>query len=1085
MSDRYFYDLFCKILHKNRLKPCVLSLLALMAAVLLSPAAWGDTEKADFSIHLFQNGLPVADAELFISSDSFEKTSPKMIFDSMPSTFSWRVDEDSSIKTNSNGSVAGKLPPGTYHMTIKTKDQKFAFDLPLRPAENAQILITFYTNKKKPLLNIESSVAGTIAGSDMPVEEIRDEGEGTITVQVLSAETEKPIKDVQVFLSGSRQKLRTDEKGRVTAAIPVGGYSVSLLHSAYSSQTQDDVKIDKSKDTHLTFKLTPAGIELAEYVVLEPFLAGTIASVIEEQKTSSAVTTILGAEQFSRSGDSDVASALKRASGLTLVGGQFVFIRGLGERFSTTLVNGAAIPSPDATRRVVPLDLFPTSILESVMVQKTYSADRQGEFAGGTLEMRTHGIPDAFFFNFNAQIGFNDNATFLNGLTYKGGGTDFLSYDDGARALPDSIGDATENGKTIQPATVFNPDGFSPAEIETFGEDLSGVWDVTKNKRGPDAGFQTSVGDSFALGNFRLGYMAAGGWKQEFRTQNEINREFAASGNSDNSLRLTRDFDVRRSLQEVQLNGYLATEAQYKDNHRLFTKTMFLRQSFDEARIDQGFTDAETADIRRTKLKFFSNQLLMQQVGGDHRFDWLKDLSINWLYTHATANRDEPKTRDYRYDADAQGNFSFSRRADSNQVLYADLEDKDQSWRMDAKLPFQFFTDYKLSLGSGFITQKKNRESSIQRFNYFPAGPDARRPAVLSQPSLEDILQPAFIGTNGFQLRDVTRPTDSYNASQDLLSYYGKMDLSLYDKVNLTGGLRWEDNDQFVETFQNVANANQPIITKIKRIDTLPSATATWFISDRQQLRAGFSQTLSRPDFRELSPAPFTDISTNQETIGNPDLKQTDITNYDVRWEYYLSPNENILASFFWKDLTNPIELVALPGTAGLNTFQNTDKATIYGFEFEWLKGLGVIHRHLQNFYVGGNYTWSDSNVELNAKNLEAQTTSKRRLQGHSSQIFNFQIGYDNPAWKTQATLLYNIASKRIVAAGVLGAPDKYEQPFHQLDFVISQNLYKGLSMQATMQNLLDDDVLIKQGDEVTRQFRRGRTFKLNFRFAY
>ena len=1064
------------------IKPYVFSVLVLMAIVLISPPAWGDDEKAEFSIHLFQNGLPIADAELSITSEAYEKTNPKLIFEAIPSTFSWRADGDSSIKTNSNGSVAGKLPHGYYHMTIKTKDQEFAFDLPLRRAENAQILITFYDNQKKPLLNIESSVAGTIAGSDATVEARRDQGEGTITLQVLSAETQKPVKDVQVFLSGLKQKLRTDEQGRITATVPAGSYSVSLLHSAYSSQTLDEVKIESEQSADLSFKLTPAGVELAEYVVLEPHLAGSIASVIEEQRASSAVATILGAEQFSRSGDGDAASALRRASGLTLVGGQFIFIRGLGERFSTTLVNGAAVPSPDATRRVVPLDLFPTNILESVIVQKTYSADRPAEFAGGTVELRTRGIPDAFFFNLNLQTGINDNTTFRDGLTYKGGGTDFTSYDDGARALPDSIADATKNGGTIQPASVFNPNGFTPTQIEKFGEDLSGVWDVNRKKRGPDTGLQASMGDSFSLGDFRLGYIAAAGWKQEFRKQNEVNREFVAADTGDGSLRKIQDFDMQRSLREVQLTGYAGTELQYKDNHRVFAKTMFLRQAFDEARISQGFTDAETSDIRRTRLKFFSNQLLMNQVGGEHQFDWLKDLSINWLYTNATANRDEPKTRDYRFDSDNQGNYFFAQRADNNQIMYANLVDKDQSWRVDGKLPLQLSTNYKVTVSSGFINQSKTRDSGIQRFNYFPVGPDGFNPAVFAQSSLESILRPQHIGANGFQLRDITRPTDKYSASQNLFSYYGKMDWMFYDRVNISGGLRWEDNDQKVDTF---TLNNKPTTARLNRIDMLPSTVATFFLTDKQQLRAGFSQTLSRPDFRELSSAPFTDINTNQETVGNPNLKQTSITNWDLRWEYYLSPTENIFAGFFWKDLTKPIELVAVPGSAGLNTYQNTDKAKIYGFELELLKKLDFVHPVLQNFYIGGNYTWSASNVQLNAQNLMAQTTNDRPLQGHSAQIFNFQIGYDNPTWKTQATLLYNISSKRIMAAGVLGAPDKYEQPVHQLDFVLSQNLYKGLSMQASMQNLLDDDIRITQGDEITRQFRRGRFFNLSVRLAY
>lgn len=1050
-------------------------MLAVVLVALASPAAWADDEKAEFSLHLFQEGLPIADAELIISSESFDKSTAKLIFEAIPATYTWKAG-DAPLKTNPNGSIAGKLPAGIYQFTIKTGTREFIFDLPLRPAENAEILVTFFPSKRKPLLNIESSIAGTMAGTDADKTISSDQGEGAIKVRVVSAETGKPIKDAQVFLSGSKQKLRTDEQGQVMATVPAGRYSVSLLHNAYSSQTQDEVDIKNAQTTDLSFKLTPAGVELAEYVVLEPHLAGTVASVIEEQRTATSVATVLGAEQFSRAGDSDAASALRRASGLTLVGGQFIFIRGLGERFSTTLVNGAAIPSPDPTRRVVPMDLFPTNILESVLVQKTYSPDRQAEFAGGTVELRTRGIPDAFFFNLNLQAGVNDNTTFQDGLTYKGGGADFTSYDDGARALPDSLSDVIKDGN-LQPASAFNPNGVTPGQLERIGENLSGVWDVNRNKRGPDTGFQASMGDSFSYGDFRLGYITAAGWKQEFRKQNEINREFASS-----RLIETQDLDVQRSLREVAVTGYAATELEYKDTHRLFAKTMFLRQSVDEARISQGFVDSETTELRRTRLRFFSNQLLMNQFGGEHRLDWLKDFTINWLYTDATANRDEPKTRDYRYDLSAQtGQYIFSQRADSNVITFADLVDKDQSWRLDGKLPLQLSPFHHLTLTGGFITQNKSRDASANRFSYFRFGPDASNTAITSQPSVESILQPQHIGANGFQLRDVTRLSDQYTATQNLFAYYGKLDLLSYDRVNITGGLRWEDNDQKVNTFLR----SLPTTAQLNRIDMLPSVVATFFITDKQQLRAGFSQTLSRPDFRELSSAPFFDMNTNQETVGNPLLKQTAITNWDLRWEYYLSPTENIFAGFFWKDLTNPIELVAQPGTGALNTYQNAAKANVYGFEWEILKKLDFVHPTLQNFYVGGNYTWSQSNVELTAQNLIAQTTNNRPLQGHSEHIVNFQLGYDNPKWKTQATLLYNVSSKRIMAAGVQTAPDKYEQPYHQLDFVFSQNLYKGLSMQASAQNILDDDVLILQGDEISRQFRRGRFFNLSVRLAY
>ena len=269
----------------------------------------------------------------------------------------------------------------------------------------------------------------------------------------------------------------------------------------------------------------------------------------------------------------------------------------------------------------------------------------------------------------------------------------------------------------------------------------------------------------------------------------------------------------------------------------------------------------------------------------------------------------------------------------------------------------------------------------------------------------------------------------------------------------------------------------ESVKSEVDRTDMLPAVAATWFITDKQQLRAGFSQTISRPDFRELSPAPFTDPDNDQETIGNPNLKQTDITNWDLRWEYYMSASENFSLGFFYKDFTNPIEKVTLPGSAGLLTYQNADASTLLGIEVELLKNLDFIHPKMEEFYIGSNYTWSQSTVELNEKNTEAQTSTNRPLQGHSPHIFNLQFGYDNPDWGTRATLLYNFVAESIVSVGLLGAPDKYLQPINQLDLIASQDVNDWLSFQLKMKNLINPLVEVKQGDEVTRSFKRGREF--------
>ncbi len=1017
-------------------------------------------ESADYTIYVFQNGKPVKDVVL-------------------------KMEDEVISSTDRDGHIRGAVPVGSHRLTLQRPSANAAvyeLDYRFKNRELVRFIVAFESAKAEPSVDIESS------HQDLTVDEQADKKQpaaqvfGQLSGVVTSAESLKPVENAQVFVSGLNEQVRTDTQGQFSLDhVPVGEYSVSILHPAYNSKTTENVNVLADTPQHLTIKLTPVGVDLPEYVVLEPHIAGSIASIMDEQRNTSAVSNVLGTEQIARAGDSDVASALKRASGLTLVNGKFVFIRGLGERYSSTLVNGASVPSPDPTRRVVPLDLFPTSVLDSVMIQKSYSSDRPGEFAGGTIELRTRSIPDNFFFNLSGKIGGTEGTTFTEGLGYEGGDTDSLGFDDGTRDLPDSIAQAIKGGVVLKPKTRFNPDGISEEEFEQFGEDLSNIWDLESRYIGPDGRIEASMGDVFEYGDFSFGYLSAVRWNEEWNIQDEIRREYATSNDG---LLLTRDMTVDRTLHEIQMNGYLALEANYTENHKLFGKLLELRQTEDEAKIEQGFTDAETTDVRRYQLEWIENELFNRQAGGQHKFPELfgaefLDLQLDWLYTRSRATRKAPDERRYRYDEMIDGSYSFSRRADSNQTIYGDLEDDDESWRLDVQLPVRADENFDFTLKGGFIDQSRVRYSEIRRFDFTTYGPDSRDPNILALDSLEKILIPDYIGTNGFQLRESTRPTDNYTATQDLFSYYGQLDLNIFDTLKINGGVRWEDNNQVVTTFDLSSPNKEPVQSQLKQLDMLPGVAGTWVISDSQQLRASWSETLSRPDFRELSSAPFTDPVNDRETVGNPDLMQTEITSFDVRWEYYFSPKENFSMGYFWKELINPIEKVFVPGSGGLLTYQNAEMAEVFGFEIEWLKHLDFIHPELENFYFGGNYTWSQSDVILTPENLLAQTSAQRPLQGHSKYVINAQFGYDNPDTGTTATVLYNTAAKRIVEVGLLGAPDKYEQPFHQLDLVFRQRVNDHLQFNIKLKNLLDDTVEVMQGNEISRSYQRGREYSL------
>lgn len=1014
-------------------------------------------EPAEVSIYLFQEGRPQSEVEL-------------------------TVDGRRSLSSDRDGAIYFSAEPGAHRLSFSRAGKSLLiYELTVAAGENIRLFISLFADGREPLVEVESSALGGEQAE--PKQEMVKAEPGLLQGRVLSAEDGKPLAGVKLYVSGLNLELTSEQDGTYRAELPSGEYSVSAVTAGFNTQIRDQVEIHPNEVTEVAFELTPVGLELPEYVVLEPYVAGSLASIVEEQRSAATVSSVLGAEQISRAGDTDVAAALKRATGLTLVGGKFIFVRGLGERFSSTLLNGASIPSPDPTRRVVPLDLFPTSILDNILIQKGYSVDRPGEFAGGTVSLRTRSVPEEFFMRANVSIGYNENTTFSKGLTYEGGDTDILGFDDGTRDLPDSLAQATAGGTVVRPQTPFNPDGFTAEQIEQFGEDLSGTWNINEETIGPDATLGLSLGDYFEWGDFGLGYVGAARWDQSWKTIDEVRRAFSVSRGGE--LDLINDFDLLTTTREVQTSGYARVEANYQDSQKLYGNVLLVRQTEDQARIQEGFTDAEPNDIRRFRLRWIENSLFTQQVGGEHRFDRLGGISFDWQYTTSEARRKAPNERRYRYDSDSRGQFSFSRRADSNQTIFADLIDHDDTIRFSVNLPLNLFEHLDLNLSSGYLSRNRERESEIRRFDFAQFGPRSRDPAVLALPSLEDILAPENIGVNGFQLREATRPTDNYQATQELQAYFGQVDANFFERLRLAGGVRVEDNRQVVQTFALFNPNQEPIESMLNRVDLLPAAALTYALSEQQQIRASYSKTLSRPDFRELSPAPFTDPESDTETVGNPDLQQSSIQNYDLRWEYYFSPGEHVSAAFFWKDIELPIEKILLPGPAGLLSLENAESATDWGIELELMKHLGFIHSRLEYFYFGGNVTYTQSEIQLNPEDLAVQTTGQRPLQGHSPYIINAQIGYDNPDRGIVATLLYNTAGERIVEVGTLGAPDRFEQPFHQLDFVYRHQFGDHWRLNLKMRNLLDEEIEVLQGDETTRAFRPGREFSIGFTWDF
>ena len=329
---------------------------------------------------------------------------------------------------------------------------------------------------------------------------------------------------------------------------------------------------------------------------------------------------------------------------------------------------------------------------------------------------------------------------------------------------------------------------------------------------------------------------------------------------------------------------------------------------------------------------------------------------------------------------------------------------------------------------------------------------------------------------------------DNYFARQDLTGLFLGIDANIAQKYRIALGARREKNDQAVTTFALSNPEAPPVVAGEDTRSTLPAAAFTWAYSDDAQLRLSYAKTLSRPDFRELSPAPYLDPLLDVQVIGNPDLVSAGIRNYDLRWEYYFSPVESLSIGYFLKEFEDPIEKTRLPGSGVLLSLDNAQSARNYGIELDVSKGLEFVadwpgfrsvHGDWANWSVGFNYARIKSSIQLDPLDASFQTNLNRPMQGQSPYVANLQLGHHSGDGSREATLLYNVSGRRIAAVGVAGQPDIYEEAFRQLDFQYRRELGEDWSFKLRLRNLLDPAVRYTQGAETTREYRKGRSLLL------
>jgi TonB-dependent receptor len=782
------------------------------------------------------------------------------------------------------------------------------------------------------------------------------------------------------------------------------------------------------------------------------------------------VATFVTREDFERTGDGNAAEALTRVSGLSLVNGKFVYVRGLGERYSLALLNGSPLPSPEPLQRVVPLDLFPSEVLQGVTVQKTYSARYPGEFGGGVIDLQSLAVPEENFFKLSVGIGGNSVTTGENGLTYYGGDDDWWGYDDGTRKIPAELRAALATGNRVDQGANFNQE-----EIRTIGRSINNpnlYLLQQKNSIDPDVGFGGSLGYGWDMGgNVRLGVVAVASFKNEWRTR--FGQQQDAFFTSSDNVEFDSSYDFLSTRNQARTNAMFSTGLK-GERHQAGWTTLYVHDTVKEARSRTGRDELAGFVARDDYTEWFERSLLSHQFGGSHVFGEFDDLKVEWRGAVAKATRQAPYETGIRYE-DVDGFWSHDGSRVQNYFRFSEVVDRTESAGVD--LTWRLPVERDLTLSGGASYSDNDRDSWSREFRLLAL--DGALPFYNRFQRIDYLFSDFNLSQGLLRLRETTGNSGAaaYTGELKVEAFYLQLEGEVVPTVRAAVGVRHEDATQFVAPYDIFTGTPEPAPQALEESYLLPSATVTWNFAENMQIRFGASETIARPQFRELSPQQYQDPDNNRLFYGNPFLVDSRLRNFDARWEWFFGAGEYVTAGIFYKNIDKPIE--ANINQAGGTTFQsyfNAPEANVYGVELDMKKYFALPVQAAwwgdSRLYVAANYTWSDSEVRASESDtvlpygysepLPARLFVRdgSKLQGQSEHIANLQLGVESTDQRLQATLIANHVSDRISARGRPGQPDYLEDPGTTLDFVLRKGMDFGSRYKTTVsfaaRNLLD-----------------------------
>ena len=941
----------------------------------------------------------------------------------------------------------------------------------------------------------------------------QNQAKGVVTGQVVDRETGDPLIGVNVLLKETVLGTATDLEGNYRInRVPPGQYILRISYMGYETREITDVQVKAGEVVRFDVAMSKEVIQGEVVTVTAKAVQNTEAVLLKNRQKASAVSDAISAEAIAKVGSGNAADAMKQVTGASVVDGKYVFVRGLGDRYTSTQLNGVEIPSTDPYKRAGSIDMIPSNLVDNIVTLKSFTPDKPGNFSGGTVDIKTRDFPDAFTFNLSLSSSYNSSVNLKDGLyTYSGGNTDWLGLDDGTRDIPEVLQnqrfESTYAGITkLDYMSTFNQ------YVDAFSSNMV----PNKGKLPLNQSYSMSIGNQIELLNRPFGFMASLSYNRSYSGYTSGNYTVWEVGTINQpEMTHTINYSDSRSTDNVLWGGLLKTSYKLTPFHIISFNAIYNRNAEDQVRFLEGKnsynSDIEVYDMLTSVIHYNEREMRSFQFEGDHHFAGLLGMKLNWKASLNKTIQDEPDLRTFTVKKVVDEEQKSYKYRLPNIILperyFRNMEEDKNELQLDMLFPFEQWSGQLSQFKIGGLLSAKDRFFEERKFGY-------KDPSAITWDS-DDFNETLFSQENAGMVYDSTTQRYSmnlyindtatnfpvYSGTEDIGAVYAMLDMPIFSRLRFVGGLRYEETHMYVVDKDTLSqqNINANGIYEEKRVgeidteDILPSINFIYAVKENMNLRLALTKTLARPNIREIAPSWSEEFKGGYIYIGSDNLNRTLITNYDLRWEWFSRPGEILAVSAFYKQLEDPIEEVIVNQNRHVK-WKNVDEAIVAGLEFEFRKGLDILSDHLRHFTLGSNFSYVHSQVDIDSvelgfkEDIYENPETTRAMAGQSPYILNVNLSYDNSNAGIHSTLYYNVFGKRLSRVNYGGSPDIYEESAPLLNWSLGWNIIDHVSLKVGVKNILDAEMKKTQefkGEEyIHNVYRRGRAFSMGLKFS-